>query len=117
MEAEKCICHPAEQTLELNTQIFLLKNPMSSRRRAAMAQLLSLVGVVVSSVLVEDSIVGLLHRHRACYFRAVRMSSSLLRINSQRSLQLYFYPGLLLSFGTFVLAAERSYHPSTWKHD
>lgn len=90
-------------------QVFFLKNPMSSERRAAMAQPLSLVGAVVPSVLVEDPVVGLLHRHRACDRSGVRMSSSLLRINSQRSLQissLYFYRGLLLNLGTFVLAAE-----------
>lgn len=40
---------------------------------------------------------GLLHWHRACYLSGVRTSSSLLRIISQGSLQLCFYPGLLLS--------------------
>lgn len=42
MEAEKCICHLAEQILELNMEVFFLKNPMTSGRRAAMAQPLPL---------------------------------------------------------------------------
>lgn len=86
-------------------------------KKSAMAQPLCLAGAVVPSVLIEDPTTGLLHRHRACFLSKVRISSSFLRINSQRSLQLYFFLGLLLSLGTFVLSAGRSCHPSTWKHD
>lgn len=44
---------------------------MSSGRRAALAQPLSLTGAVVPSVLVEDPVMGLLHRH-CCYLSGVR---------------------------------------------
>lgn len=85
---------------------------MSYGKKAGTAQRLCPAGAVLPSVLIEDPTTGLLHRRIACF-----LSSSLLRINTQRPLQLYFYIGLLLSLGTFVLSAERSCHPSTWKHD
>lgn len=60
-------------------------------KKSAMAQPLRLAGAVVPSVPTEDPTTGLLHRHRACFLSKVRISSSVLRINSQRSLQLYFF--------------------------
>lgn len=55
---KKCICHLAEESLELNTQVFFLKDPRCYRRRAVMAQSLSSAGAVVPSVLLEDSCTG-----------------------------------------------------------